>query len=291
MPVGPLPSDRCRFDMPPRSPALLLTTIPLLLILAGFEVAPMLAVLVSSVFRGGSLSLGNYGEIIASSYQRAAFVSSLWLSVLTTVIGLVLALPLARILRRMGGRVQSLVLTYSNIGANFTGFPLAFAFIIMFGLSGTFTLILQRLGLVEDLNIYSTGGLVLVYSYFQVCLGILVLFPAMRALTPEMDEAAAILGVPRWRFWWRVGLPVLRPSLISAAILLFANAMGTYATAFALAGGNANLVTIHIGELVSGDVYSDPNLANALAVILVVTLILPIAAQHIWSSRRPRDER
>jgi putative spermidine/putrescine transport system permease protein len=277
--------------MPPRSPALLLTTIPLLLILAGFEVAPMLAVLVSSVFRGGSLSLGNYGEIIASSYQRAAFVSSLWLSVLTTVIGLVLALPLARILRRMGGRVQSLVLTYSNIGANFTGFPLAFAFIIMFGLSGTFTLILQRLGLVEDLNIYSTGGLVLVYSYFQVCLGILVLFPAMRALTPEMDEAAAILGVPRWRFWWRVGLPVLRPSLISAAILLFANAMGTYATAFALAGGNANLVTIHIGELVSGDVYSDPNLANALAVILVVTLILPIAAQHIWSSRRPRDER
>lgn len=290
MPVRALAFDRRRFVVSTRTRPLLLATIPLLLVLAGFEVAPMLAVLVSSVFRGGSLSLGNYAEIISSSYQRAACVSSLWLSVLTTVIGLVLALPLARILQRMGGRLQSLVLTCSNIGANFTGFPLAFALIIMFGLSGTFTLILQRLGLVEDLNIYSIGGLALVYSYFQVCLGIQVLFPAMRALTPEMNEAAAILGVPHWLFWWRVGLPVLRPSLIGAAILLFANAMGTYATAFALAGGNANLVTIHIGELVAGDVYSDPNLADALSVILVLTLILPIAAQQIWSSRRPRDE-
>lgn len=276
--------------MTPRARPLLLATLPLLVLLAGFELAPMLAVLVSSVYRGGSLSLGNYAEIITSSYQRAAYLTSLWLSVLTTVIGLGFALPLARVLQRMAGRLQSLVLTYANIGANFTGFPLAFAFIIMFGLSGTFTLILQRLGLVQDLNIYSTGGLVLVYSYFQICLGILVLFPAMRALTTEMDEASAILGVPRWRFWWRIGLPVLRPSLIGAAILLFANAMGTYATAFALAGGNANLVTIHIGELVAGDVYSDPNLADALAVILVVTLILPIAVQQIWASRRPHDE-
>jgi putative spermidine/putrescine transport system permease protein len=276
--------------MPPRFRPLLLATIPLLLLLAGFELAPLLAVLVSSVYRGGHLSFGNYAEIVTSSYQRGAYFTSIWLSVLTTLIGLGLALPVARLLQRMPGRVQSLMLTYANIGANFTGFPLAFAFIIMFGLSGTFTLILQRLGLIQDLNIYSTGGLVLVYSYFQVCLGILVLFPALRALTPEMDEAAAMLGVPRWRFWWRIGLPVLRPSLIGAAILLFANAMGTYATAFALAGGNANLVTIHIGELVAGDVYSDPNLADALAVILVVTLILPIAIQQVWASRRPRDD-
>ena len=61
--------------------------------------------------------------------------------------------------------------------------------------------------------------------------------------------------------------------------------MGTYATAYALIGGGANLVTIRIGELVAGDVFTDPNLANALAVLLVVTLLVPILADQILLKR------
>jgi putative spermidine/putrescine transport system permease protein len=94
--------------------------------------------------------------------------------------------------------------------------------------------------------------------------------------------------VSRLTFWRRIGLPILAPSLIGAAVLLFANAMGTYATAFALAGGNATLVTIHIGELVAGDVFSDPNLADALSMILVVTLVVPILVEQLWFKRRGR---
>ena len=274
-------------DSKPR--VLFLAAVPLLVVLALFEVLPVLALVTSSFSRGGAWSIGNYTEIIESAYHQRAFVTSLWLSALTTIIGLGLALPIARILHGMPEAVRTMVLTYSNIGANFTGFPLAFSFIIMFGLSGSFTLLLVSTGLVKELNIYSTGGLVLVYSYFQVCLGILVIFPSLSALTTEIEEAARMMGVRTITFWWRIALPILWPSLVGAAILLFANAMGTYATAFALAGGNANVVTIHIGELVAGDVFSEPNLADALSMILVITLLVPIVVEQVFFKRRRHD--
>jgi putative spermidine/putrescine transport system permease protein len=269
---------------------MILALAPLLAVLLLFEVLPLSAVVLSSFSRGGSWSVGNYAELILSAYHRGAFVTSMWLSLLTTVIGMGLALPISRLLQRTPDWLQTLILTYSNIGANFTGFPLAFAFIIMFGLSGSFTLLLKAAGLIQDLNIYSIGGLVMVYAYFQVCLGILVIFPSLAAITVDVEEAALLLGVSRLTFWRRIGLPILAPSLIGAAVLLFANAMGTYATAFALAGGNVNLMTIHIGELVAGDVFSDPNLADALSMILVVTLLLPIVVEQVWFKRR-RHER
>ena len=83
---------------------------------------------------------------------------------------------------------------------------------------------------------------------------------------------------------------MLAPSLISAYLLLFANAMGTYATAWALVGGSANVVTIRIGELTAGDVFSDPNLADALAMLLVISLIIPILAdQFLLKPRQHHD--
>ena len=185
--------------------------------------------------------------------------------------------------------MQRAILTYSNLCANFTGFPVAFAFIIMFGLSGFFTLLLSHFG-IESFNLYSTGGLVLVFSYFQVPLGVLLVYPSLGALTPEIIDATSLMGVSRASFWWHIGLPILWPSLFGSFILLFANAMGTYATAFALAGGNANLVTIRIGELVEGDVFSEPNLADALSIVLVISLAMPIAVEQLFLRRRRHHE-
>lgn len=262
---------------------------PFLLVVGLFEVLPLVAVAINSVHVDGELSLGNFVDIFASAFQRNAFMTSLTISVLTAAIGVGLALPLGRLLKFMPRGIQNAVLTYANIGANFTGFPLAFAFIIMFGISGSFTLLLVKAGIVDSLNIYSTGGLVLVYSFFQVPLGLLLLFPSLEVITAEIEEAAHLMGATRFSFWRKIGLPMLAPSLISTSILLFANAMGTYATAFALVGGNANLVTIRIGELVAGDVFSDPNLADALAILLVLSLAIPVLVNEIFTKRTDRN--
>lgn len=264
-----------------------LGAIPFMVVILMSLVLPMAFVLYGSFIANDEYSLENYREVFTSVFYLGAFRTSIGLSALTAAIGVVLGLVVAASLRRSSEGLRRLILTYSNIAANFVGVPLAFAFIIMFGFNGAFTLILKRYGLVDEINIYSFGGLILVYSYFQVSLAALLIFPALAGITFDLEEAARLMGVPATRFWWRVGLPILRNSLIAVFCLLFANAMGTYATVYALVGGSANLVTVRIGELVGGDVFSDPNLANALAIVLVVTLLVPVIVGQLLSRPEP----
>lgn len=259
---------------------------PFLAVLTLFEVIPFGLIAGKSLMAAdGSWTWANYAELLASRFQRKAFYNSLLLSSSTAAIGVGLGLPFAVLVRRASPGLRQLVLNTANLCANFTGFPIAFAFIIMFGYSGAFTLALVKSGLVAQFDIYSMPGLVLVFSYFQIPLGLLLIFPTLGALTPEIEDASRLMGIGPVRFWWRVGLPILLPSLIGSFVLLFANAMGTYATALALVGGNANLVTIRIGELVTGDLFSEPGLANALSMLLVLSLAVPIIAEQ-WFRRR-----
>ncbi|MCA0431752.1 MAG: ABC transporter permease subunit [Proteobacteria bacterium] len=267
-----------------------LFTAPFLLVVLFFEVIPLLAVATNSLFSADLLSLANYSEILTSAFYLGSFKVSYLISAATALVGLVAALPICVVLRRMPGRIQQLITICANIGANFTGFPLAFAFVILLGISGSFTLLFARLGILDGFNIYGTTGLVIVYSYFQILFAILLLLPGLGAITPDIEEAAFLMGASRWSFWRRIGLPILAPSLISAYLLLFANAMGTYATAWALVGGSANVVTIRIGELTAGDVFSDPNLADALAILLVVSLIVPILADQFLIKPRQNTD-
>ncbi|MFZ5673958.1 MAG: ABC transporter permease [Pseudomonadota bacterium] len=266
-----------------------LAAMPFLIVILMFELAPLLAVAANSIQTETSFSLSNYGEILTSKFYLGSFKVSFLISIATALIGLGVGLPAAVLLRRMPGRVQQFVVICSNIGANFTGFPLAFSFVIMLGVSGSFTLLLQRIGLLEDFNIYSTSGLVIAYSYFQILFAILLVLPSLAAITTEIEEAAHLVGASRFAFWRRIGLPILAPSLLGSFLLLFANAMGTYATAWALVGGSANVVTIRIGELTAGDVFSDPYLADALAMLLVVSLILPIVVEQMFLKTKNTD--
>jgi putative spermidine/putrescine transport system permease protein len=141
-------------------------------------------------------------------------------------------------------------------------------------------------------NIYATGfnilsfwGLTIVYLYFQIPLMILIITPALDGLKREWREAAQILGASSWHYWRYVALPILLPSLLGATILLFGNAFGAYATAYALTGGSLNLVTIVIGAQMRGDVLNNPNLGYALALGMIVIMAFSIL-MYSWLQRR-----
>ncbi len=71
-------------------------------------------------------------------------------------------------------------------------------------------------------------------------------------------------------------------------ILLFANAFGAHATAFALTGGTYNLVTILIGAQMRGDVLRDPGLGYALAVGMVIIMTVSIVGYSLLQRRAER---
>ncbi len=97
--------------------------------------------------------------------------------------------------------------------SNFAGVPLAFAFIILLGFNGSITIMLKQAGIIQDFNLYSKTGLIILYTYFQIPLGVLLLYPAFDALREDWRESAALLGANGWQFWRHIGLPVLTPAL------------------------------------------------------------------------------
>jgi putative spermidine/putrescine transport system permease protein len=268
--------------------AMKLFAVPFLLMLAGLVVWPLGTVLVDSFSKSGTWSLGNYTEILTSAYYGQSFGNSLLISAVTTAIGMVFGFLIALSLRYRKEGSRRIAMALANIGANLAGVPLAMALIFLLGLNGTLTLILKASGLIGAFNVYSVTGLIIAYCYFQIALAVLLIIPVLDAVETELEEAASLIGVGTTKFWLKVGIPVVGRQMIAVTTLLFANAMGTYATTLALTGTSVNVVTIRISELVSGDVFSDPNLANAIAMALLLVLVVPIIISQLLLKEKQR---
>ncbi len=274
---------------PARGRLWLLGLVPLAVMVLAFQLAPVWSMLSGSFRSDADHSAGwhNYDLVLHSPFYRKAIENSLLISGYSSLIGIVVGLVCAYSVTRFSSTIRDRILMLSNMTSNFAGVPLAFAYIILLGSNGVFTLLFRQWGLdvFSGFDLYSWTGLVLVYVYFQIPLSILLLYPSFYGVREQWREAASLLGASSWQFWRTVGLPILAPSIFGTLGILFANAMGAYATAYALVGGNYNLLAIRIGSLISGDVANQPNLGSALAVLLACTTLVAVALNH-WMTKR-----
>jgi putative spermidine/putrescine transport system permease protein len=263
----------------------LLCLLPFAVFFFIFQIAPLGWVAVHSLHAEGGWGLDNFSKIFASKFYLQALQRSLEISFYSSLFGILIAILGAYSLRQVDSRLRDFVSAFANMTSNFSGVPLAFAFIILLGFNGALTLLLKQIGLLEDFSIYSKSGLILVYTYFQIPLGVLLLYPAFDALREDWRESAALLGASHWQYWRHIGLPVLMPALLGTFVILLANALGAYATVYALTTGNFNVLPIRIAALVAGDISLDPNLASALAMVLVGLMTL-VTVVHQWLLKR-----
>jgi putative spermidine/putrescine transport system permease protein len=241
----------------------------------------------------GNFTLSNIQNLFQPSIL-SAYLISIEVSAASAIGGAVIGffLAYAAIGRGVPRWVRPTVMTLSGVASNFAGVPLAFAFLATLGRTGLVTMLLVKY---LDFNIYSTGfnllsfsGLTLTYLYFQIPLMVLILTPALDGLKRQWREAASILGANAWQYWRYVALPILWPSLLGASLLLFANAFGAVATAYALTGSSLNIVTILLYAQIRGDVLHDQNLGYALALgMIFITGMSNVG--YIWL--RTRSER
>jgi putative spermidine/putrescine transport system permease protein len=240
----------------------------------------------------GGYTLDHIRTIFDPQYQDG-FSYSLRLSVVTALSGGLFGLFVAYAAVKEGSPpwIRSVLLTFSGVAANFAGVPLAFAFIATVGSTGVLTAFLSNHGI----DIYNSGfslnqfwGLALVYTYFQLPLMILIISPSIDGLKREWREAATNLGANSMQYWRMVGLPILLPSLLSAMILLFGSAFSAYATAYALAGAQINLIPIVIGASISGNITIDPQLGDALAVGMIAIIGVCVAIYALLQRRASR---
>jgi putative spermidine/putrescine transport system permease protein len=241
----------------------------------------------------GEFTMENIAALSQPSIVAAYWISikiSLASAILGALVGLAIAIAIVR--GGLPGWVRSATMTFSGVASNFAGVPLAFAFLATLGRLGLVTVLLNSL---FGFNIYSTGfnilsfwGLTLTYLYFQIPLMVVIITPAIDGLKREWGEAAATLGATQYQYWRMVVIPVIWPSFLGTIILLFANAFGAIATAYALTGSSLNIVPILLYAQIRGDVLHNPHLGYALAFgMIFITGLANVF--YIWF--RTRSER
>ena len=268
---------------------------PFFLFTGLFLILPTLYIVIGA-FRNGAGDF-TFDNILAlnTPVVRAAYWMSVKISFMSALLGCLVGFAMAAAVT-IGGLpkwIREPLLTFSGVASNFAGVPLAFAFLATIGPAGLITLWLRsQFGIIlaRDLgfNLLSTTGLVITYLFFQIPLMILIIVPALDGLRKEWREAAAILGASTAQYWRMVALPILFPSLLGTFALLFANAFGAVATAFALTGPTLNIAPILLYAQIRGDVLGSPNYGYALAFgMIVITGI----ANTIYIVLRARSER
>ncbi len=239
-------------------------------------------------------TLKYFQELIRDPYLIGSYWISIKISLVTALGGGIFGFLLAFSAIRGGlpRFMRSSLMTFCGVASNFAGVPLAFAFIALLSPQGELTRFLAN---VVGFNIYYHGftlytfwGLSIVYMYFQFPLMVLIIAPAIDGLRREWLEAAENLGANSFQYWRYVAFPILLPALLGTMILLFGNAFGAYATAWALTGGQINLATIVIGSQLSGDVLSDPGLGYALSIGMVIIMAAAIVIRTVLQRQTER---
>ena len=273
----------------------LFALLPFLILVGLFEVLPVISIIVRSFMpQGGAIgvTLENYIRIFTTKLYQSAIWNSLFIAVCSSAIGLAVAFFGAKAAYEKGGTAKKIFMSILNMVSNFSGVPLAFAYIIMLGNTGVFTLIGQKLGIgfLAEFPLYSVVGLMITYIYFQIPLAALLLIPAFESIKKEWKDAVGLLGGSSRTFWLKVGLPVLMPSILGTFSTMFANAISAYATAYALVMNNLSILPIRISEQLVGGVVQNPQLGGALAVVLMLLMVLSILINEkiLQGNRRKR---
>lgn len=293
--------DRISGDAPqarPQTPKLLIDWIglaPFFLFAIAFLFIPSFSIFIRSFqANDGSFTLDNIVALFTQRDIINAYKTSLSISLITAIGGALFGFLLAYavILGGLPSSLRTFMVTFSGVASNFAGVPLAFAFIATMGNAGLvtgwiesiFNIDLRQMGF----SIYTIWGLSIVYMYFQFPLMVLIMAPALDGLRREWREACENLGGSTYHYWRYVALPILLPSILGTMVLLFGNAFGAYATAYAFSGSFINLVTILIGAQIQGDVLYNPGLGNALALGMIFIMSLSMLGYTILQRRAAR---
>src|SRR5437870_3282626 len=132
-------------------------------------------------------------------------------------------------------------------------------------------------------------GLVLVYTYFQIPLMVLVFLPALDGIRPQWREATESLGGGTWHYWRYIAGPLLAPAFFGGTLLLFANAFSAYATAAALINQGSIIASLLIANTLTSEVgLASPGIASALALVMVVLVAIVMVLYTVLQRRTSR---
>lgn len=225
------------------------------------------------------LDFDNYIFLTEDPLYIEAYLSSLRIAVISTVLLLLVGYPMALAMARAPNHIRP-TLVMLVILPFWTSFLIrVYAWIGILKPEGLLTVLFQSLGFLgpdQQVNIFRTETSIfigIVYSYLPFM--VLPLYSALEKLDNTLLEAAADLGCPPWKAFWKITFPLSLPGVVAGSMICFIPITGEFVIPDLLGGAQ----TLMIGKTLWTEFFGNRDwpLASAVAVILLLLLVVPIA--------------
>ena len=254
----------------------LLALLPVLLVLLGLFVYPLLGILTRSVYKGG-YTLDAYRQVFRVPVYLTVIGLTFRTAAVVTLLCLLLGYPLAYVLARLPPRSARLLLIVVVLPYFTSIIVRTYAWMVLLGRNGIVNQYLIALGFTDTPLpfLYNQTGVLIGMSYVLLPFLILTAYSVMRGIDPGLIRAAHSLGASRFQAFRRIFLPLSLPGIAGGTLLVFILSLGFFITP-ALMGGPSDIM---IAMLIEREVEFTLNwsFASALAVILLLVTLVGFA--------------
>jgi putrescine transport system permease protein len=232
-----------------------------------------------------SLNFQNYLYMVQDSLYVSAYLGSVKVAVVSTLLCLLIGYPMAYAISRLEPAARNVALLLVIL-PSWTAFLIRiYAWIGILKNNGVVNNFLQWAGLIEEpLQMLHTPLAVyigVVYTYLPFM--ILPLYANLVRLDPRLEEAAYDLGARPWQVFLRITLPRTLSGIIAGSMLVMIPVIGEFVIPELLGGPD----TLMIGKVLWEEFFNNRDwpVASAVAIIMLLLLIIPITIFHNYQSR------
>jgi putative spermidine/putrescine transport system permease protein len=218
---------------------------------------------------GEAYTAANYRQIGAQSTYWIVLGRSVLGAAIVTLVTLVLAFPYAYVMVRTASAWTRKVLLVSLFLPFFIGQVVrAYGWLIILGKEGLLNTLLGGVGLGPFKLIYNYPSVLFGLVQYLLPFAVLLIAPAVTAIDEEIELASESLGAHWLRTFRHVTLPLAKPGLVAAALVVFTLALTDYAMPVILGGGTNDFIANAVYDAFFR--ISDSGLGSAVAIVLVL---------------------
>jgi len=257
-----------------------------LLFLGIFFLYPLLAIFDISLRPDGALDLSAFGRLVASDYYIEVLLFTCWQAALSTALTLLLATPCAFVFARYRFAGKSLLLSLATLPFVLPTVVVALAFASLTGKSGILNSLLRALFSLDytPIQLERTLAIIIIaHVFYNFAIALRIMTGYWASVGFETEEAARCLGADAWSVWRDIRLPLIRPALLSAGILVFIFCFTSFGVVLILGGIRFATLEVQI-------YYQAVNIFNLpLAAALSIVQILSMLALMTIYTRQQRN--
>ena len=261
------------------------TTIVILLLYALFLLYPLSLLLKMAFSDGVHFTLENFAKFFSRKYYSITLLNSFKVSIAATIASVVVGVVLGyfmSVFKIRGAKLLRMCIVMATMSAPFVG---AYAWIMLLGRNGVITNFLSGLFGITMPDIYGFNGIMLVFVTQLFPLVFLYVQGAMSKMDASLMEASENLGCTGFKRFFTVVLPLISPTVLAGALLVFVRAMSDFGTPMLIGEGYRTFTVILYNEFV-GEVSQNKGFASAIAIIAILITMVVYFSQNFVAKKQ-----